>query len=170
YEGYGPGGAAVLVDSLTDNRARTASEMRLMFETHGGNLGASGCVAWNFEPRGVILVEGPGVDEEKVMAAALEAGADDIEPSGEGFQVLTDPREMEAVRAALGRAGLPVASWELSNIPKSTVEVDLAAGRRLLSLLEELNDHDDVQNVACNFEAPDELFQEASRCDGSRSC
>lgn len=162
YEGYGPGGAAVIVEGLTDNRNRTASEVRLMFEHHGGNLGASGCVAWNFDTRGILQVEGPGVTEEKVMEAALDAGAQDVEPSGDGFQVLTDPKELEPVRAALKKASLPVASAEVGRVPKSTVEVDAAVGRRLLALLEALQEHDDVQNVASNFEAPDEIFQEAS--------
>ncbi len=158
YEGYGPAGVAILLDILTDNRNRTASEVRKLFERHGGNLGESGCVAYLFTSRGQIFVgkDGPGESEEAVMDAALEAGADDVSDEGEAWQVLTEPGRLLAVREALEAGGLTVMSASVTMLPETTMAVSGAEAARVIALVDALEDHDDVQKVYANFEIPDE--------------
>lgn len=150
YEGYGPGGVAVLVETLTDNRRRTAASIRHVFTKHGGSLGEAGCVAWMFEKKGVLLVA-PEAGEEQVLAAALEAGAEDVlNEDGSAYEITADPAALDRVRGALERAGLPVVEAEVTLVPRSTVRVEEAAP--VLELLLALDDHEDVQRVHANLE------------------
>src|ERR671915_940277 len=156
YEGYGPDGVAVLVEALTDNRNRTASDVRHVFTKFGGNLGTTGAVAWLFERRGVVLVDAEGVDEDELMLAAADGGADDVEQDGSVFQVSAPPERLAAVREAIEAAGLTVTSAELSMIPKTTVEVaDEASAKKLVRLIDALEESDDVQDVFANFDIPE---------------
>jgi YebC/PmpR family DNA-binding regulatory protein len=160
YEGYGPEGVAVIVEALTDNRNRTASDVRHLFAKHGGNLGATGAVAWQFERKGVVLLPEGGIDEDELVLAAAEAGADDVEHDGEMFQVSSAPDLLAVVRTALESEGFAIDSAELSMIPKTTVEIgDEATARRVVRLVEGLEDNDDVQDVYANFDIPEELLE-----------
>jgi YebC/PmpR family DNA-binding regulatory protein len=160
YEGYGPEGVAVLVEALTDNRNRTASEVRHAFTKHGGNLGTTGAVAWQFERRGVVLVTANGVDEEELVMAAAEAGADDVDLDGSSFVVTSAPESLSAVRQGLEDAGFTVGSVELAMVPKSTVAVsDESVARRIVRLVEGLEDTEDVQDVYANFDIPEEVLE-----------
>jgi YebC/PmpR family DNA-binding regulatory protein len=160
YEGYGPDGVAVLVEALTDNRNRTASDVRHTFAKHGGNLGTTGAVAWLFERRGIVVVEDEGVDEDDLMLAAAEGGAEDIEHDGSVFVVSSAPENLSAVRQAIEDAGLAVASAELAMIPKTTVEVaEESSARKLIRLIEALEDNDDVQDVSANFDIPEQVLE-----------
>ncbi len=160
YEGYGPGAAAVMVVVTTDNKNRTAPEIRKIFAKHGGNLGESGCVGWMFEKKGVIRVEAKGVDEETLLSAALEAGAEDMRQEEGAFEILTAPREkeFEAVRAAITRGKFSIVSAEITMVPQSTVQLDGKPAEQMLRLMEELEDHDDVQNVYANFDIPESIM------------
>ena len=161
YEGYGPEGVAVIVEALTDNKNRTASDVRHTFAKNGGNLGGTGAVAWQFERRGVVVVPADGVDEEELLLAAADGGADDIERDGDVFQVTSAPEALSAVREAVEAAGFPVASAELQMVPKTTVAVDdEVTARQVMRLIDELEDNDDVQDVYANFDIP-ELVLEA---------
>jgi YebC/PmpR family DNA-binding regulatory protein len=160
YEGYGPGGVALILDVLTDNRNRTVSEIRFILSRHGGNLGESGCVAWMFRKRGVISIEKG--DEDRLMELALEAGADDMVADGDGFQVLTAPENFSAVRDALEKAGIAIANAEVTMIPENTVKVTGHQAEQVLKLMEELEDHDDVQGVSANFDIDDEVMAQFS--------
>jgi YebC/PmpR family DNA-binding regulatory protein len=163
YEGYGPDGVAVLVEALTDNRNRTASDVRHTFAKHGGNLGTTGAVAWLFERRGVVLVDAESADEDELTLAAAEGGADDIERDGTVFQVSSAPESLSAVRDAIEAAGIDVQSAELTMIPKTTVEVsEEAAAKKLIRLIEELEDNDDVQDVSANFDIPELILEAVS--------
>ena len=160
YEGYGPDGVAVLVEALTDNRNRTASEVRHLFSKHGGNLGTTGAVAWQFERRGVVLVDASGVDEDELMLAAAEGGADDIELDESTLQVTSAPESLSSVREAIESAGFAVQSAELSMVPKTTVEVsDESAAKRVMKLIDALEDNDDVQEVYANFDIPEQVLE-----------
>jgi YebC/PmpR family DNA-binding regulatory protein len=160
YEGYGPEGVAVLVEALTDNRNRTASDVRHAFTKHGGNLGTTGAVAWQFERRGVVLVPAGGVDEESVLVAAAEGGADDVELDGSSFVVTSAPESLSAVRQALEDGGFTVESVELAMVPKTTVAVsDESVARRIVKLVEGLEDTEDVQDVYANFDIPEEVLE-----------
>ena len=160
YEGYGPDGVAVLVEALTDNRNRTASDVRHTFSKHGGNLGTTGAVAWLFERRGVVLVDAEGADEDELTLAAAEGGADDVERDGDVFQVSSAPEELTAVREAIEAAGIEIQSAELTMIPKTTVEVaDEASAKKLIRLIEALEDNDDVQDVSANFDIPEQVLE-----------
>jgi YebC/PmpR family DNA-binding regulatory protein len=162
YEGYGAGGIAVMVEALTDNRNRTASEVRHLFAKNDGNLGETGGVAWLFERRGVVLVDG-SADEDELMLAAAEGGADDIERDGSSWQITSAPEQLAAVRAAVEAAGFAVDSAELTMIPKTTVEVaEEAAAKKLIRLIEELEDNDDVQDVSANFDIPELILEAVS--------
>ena len=155
YEGYGPEGVAVIVEALTDNRNRTASDVRHLFSKHGGNLGATGAVAWQFERRGVILVAADGADEDELVLVAADAGADDVELDADAFVVSSPPEQLAAVRAALEGADFNVESAELSMVPKTTVAVtDESTAKRIVRLVEGLEDNDDVQDVYANFDIP----------------
>jgi YebC/PmpR family DNA-binding regulatory protein len=160
YEGFGPSGVAVIVEALTDNRNRTASDVRHTFAKNGGNLGGSGAVAWLFERRGLVLVEANGVDEDELMLAAAEGGAEDIELDGTTFTVTTDAQFLAAVREAIEAAGFTVDSAELTMIPKTAVEVtDEADAKKVLRLMDELEDNDDVQDVYANFDIPERVLE-----------
>jgi YebC/PmpR family DNA-binding regulatory protein len=160
YEGYGPEGVAVLVEALTDNRNRTASDVRHLFAKHGGNLGATGAVAWQFERRGVLLVPEDGVDEDELVLAAAEGGADDVELDGSTYQVTSPPEDLRQVREAIEAAGYAIESAELSMVPKTTVEIaDEAAARAVLRLVEGLEEADDVQEVYANFDISEALLE-----------
>ncbi|NIT14065.1 MAG: YebC/PmpR family DNA-binding transcriptional regulator [Candidatus Dadabacteria bacterium] len=159
YEGYGPGGTAVLVNAVTDNKNRTVSEVRKIFNKHGGNMGEAGCVAWMFEKKGRIAFDKSTVSEEELMEHALEAGADDVIDDEFEFAVLTEPGAFEDVRAALENAGLKQTSAEVTMIPQNIVKVEGKEAGQLLRLMEALEDSDDVQNVYSNFDIPDELLE-----------
>ena len=160
YEGYGPEGVAVLVEALTDNRNRTASDVRHLFTKHGGNLGTTGAVAWLFERRGIVLVEGDGVDEDELTLAAAEGGADDVDRDGSVFQVSSSPEALMAVREAIEATGIEVQSAELSMVPKTTVEVaEEASAKKLIRLIEALEENDDVQDVFTNFDIPEHVLE-----------
>ena len=158
YEGYGPGGVAILAEALTENRNRTSADLRAAFTRAGGNLGEPGSVAWMFERRGSIIV-GPA-SEEDVLAAAAEAGADDVRESGDGWEVVCEVKDFTRVRDAIAAAGLEVDNAELTMIPTSTTPLDADAARKVLKLLDVLEEHDDVQEVYANFDIPDEVLAE----------
>jgi YebC/PmpR family DNA-binding regulatory protein len=160
YEGYGPEGVAVLVEALTDNRNRTASEVRHLFSKYGGNLGATGAVAWQFERRGVLLVPADGIDEDELVLTAAEAGAEDVELDGSTYQVTSAPDVLRALREGLEAAGYAIESAELSMIPKTTVGIsDESAARKVLRLVEGLEEADDVQDVYANFDISESLLE-----------
>jgi len=160
YEGYGPEGVAVLVEALTDNRNRTASEVRHAFTKYGGNLGTTGAVAWQFERRGVVLVSANGADEEELVMAAAEGGADDVELDGSSFVVTSVPESLSDVRQALEDGGFAVESVELAMVPKTTVAVsDESVARRIVKLVEGLEDTEDVQDVYANFDIPEDVLE-----------
>jgi YebC/PmpR family DNA-binding regulatory protein len=160
YEGYGPGGVAVIVEALTDNRNRTASEVRHAFDKHDGNLGTSGAVAWLFERRGVVVVPADGVDEDELTLAAAEGGADDVSRDGSTYEVVSAPEALSSVREALEAGGFTIDSAELAMIPKTTIEVaDEAAAKKLLRLIDQLEENDDVQDVYANFDIPERVLE-----------
>ncbi|MCZ7587481.1 MAG: YebC/PmpR family DNA-binding transcriptional regulator [Gaiella sp.] len=160
YEGYGPEGVAVIVEALTDNRNRTASEVRHLFTKHGGNLGATGAVAWQFERRGVVLVGAEGVDEDELVLAAADAGADDVELDDTTFVVSSPPEQLSAVRSALESVGYVLQSVELSLVPKTTVAIaDESTAKQVVRLVEGLEENDDVQDVYANFDIPDAVLE-----------
>jgi YebC/PmpR family DNA-binding regulatory protein len=162
YEGYGAGGIAVMVEALTDNRNRTASEVRHLFARNDGNLGETGGVAWLFERRGVVLVDG-AADEDELMLAAAEGGADDIERDGSSWQITSAPEQLAAVRSAVEAAGFAVDSAELTMIPKTTIEVDdESQAKKILRLVDALEDNDDVQEVYANFDIPERVLEEVA--------
>ena len=163
YEGYGPGGVAVLVEAATDNRNRTAAEVRSIFTKTGGQLAGSGAVAWQFEPRGLIAVtRGAKVDPDEVGLAAIDAGAEDVETDDDTIEIYTSPSDLEAVRKALEGAGVPVDSAENTMVAKQTVELDSNKARQALRLVELLEDLDDVQRVTANFDIPEDVFAEVA--------
>jgi YebC/PmpR family DNA-binding regulatory protein len=160
YEGYGPEGVAVIVEALTDNRNRTASEVRHLFSKHDGNLGGSGAVTWLFERQGLVLVPADGVDEDELTMAAAEGGAEDVALDGSTFQISTDAETLSSVREALEQAGYTVDSAELTMVPKTTVEVaDESAAKKVLRLIDQLEDNDDVQDVYANFDIPERVLE-----------
>lgn len=162
YEGYGPGGVAVLVEATTDNRNRTVADLRHLFSRNGGNLGESGSVAWQFSRKGILEVPADGQDEEAVMEAALEAGAEDFVHAGDSYEVTTPPNDLTTVRASLESRGIPVDSATLEMVPQSTVRLESESARRMLKLMDALEDHDDVQRVAANFDITEDILQEQS--------
>ncbi|QDT66181.1 YebC/PmpR family DNA-binding transcriptional regulator [Calycomorphotria hydatis] len=158
YEGYGAGGTAVMCDILTDNRNRTASEVRKIFEVHGGNLGSTNCVAWMFDRKGVITVSAASMSEEQLFEQALEAGAEDVKSDGEYFSVYTSPDIFQDVCTTFEEAGIPTESTEISWVPQNTVDLDVSDGRKVLNLLEALEEQDDIQSVTANFNLPDDVM------------
>jgi YebC/PmpR family DNA-binding regulatory protein len=159
YEGYGPGGVAILVDILTDNRNRAASEVRHVFSRNGGSLGAAGCVAWMFSSRGTIVFSKTKVGEEELMEVALEAGAEDVSDEGDQFEVITSPADFEAVKAAFQQRQMEFELAEISKVPQNTVKVeDEKQAQQLLKLMDALDDCDDVQNAYANFDIPDDIL------------
>jgi len=162
YEGYGPGGAAILVQVLTDNKNRTVQEIRHLFSKYGGNLGETGCVAWMFDKKGLITVEKTKVGEDQLITLALEAGAEDVREEDSLFEVVTRPEDFEKVRERLEREKIPTVAAQITMIPKSTVFLDGHNAEQILKLTEELEELDDVQSVAANFDIPNELLEQAS--------
>jgi YebC/PmpR family DNA-binding regulatory protein len=159
YEGYAPGGVALLVEALTDNRNRTASEVRHLFAKHDGSLGASGSVAWLFERKGVVLVDGDA-DEEELTLAAAEGGADDVEREGSSFRITCEQESLPSVRAALDAAGFGYESADVTMLPKTTVEIeDESTAKKVLRLMDALEENDDVQDVYANFDIPDRVLE-----------
>ncbi len=160
YEGYGPSGVAVIVEALTDNRNRTASDVRHTFAKNDGNLGGSGAVSWLFERRGVVLVPADGTDEDELTLTAAEGGAEDVTRDGSSYQVLSAPENLLAVRAAIESAGFTIDSAELTMLPKTTVEVaNESDAKKVLRLMDELEDNDDVQDVYANFDIPERVLE-----------
>jgi YebC/PmpR family DNA-binding regulatory protein len=160
YEGYGPGGVAVLCDILTDNRNRTAPEVRKIFEISGGKLSGAGAVAWMFDRKGLMVIPADQTDEDSLMELALEAGADDVQHVGDNFEITCSPDVYSNVCEAIEKAGLTPEISEIARIAKDTVDLDADTGRSVLKLMEMLDDHDDVQKVASNFNIPDEAMAE----------
>ena len=160
YEGYGPAGVAVLIEAVTDNKNRTTPEIRHAFSKNGGNIGDTGCVAWMFDQKGLIVVNKEGQDEDEIMMIALDAGAEDIQDEGDTFDVFTSPSEFESVRSHLIENGIEPMRAEISRIPQSTVAIEGQAAEQLLRLLEVLEEHDDVQNVYANFDMDDKVLEE----------
>ena len=159
YEGYGPGGIAVMVEVSTDNRNRTASDMRTLFTRIGGAIGEVGCVAWNFDRRGVITATGHVIDEDELLSVAIEAGADDMSSAEDGFEIITEPSVLSDVAKAIKDAGYVVSNAEVSMEPKTTVAVKTKEeAEKMLNMIDRFEEHDDVQNVYSNFEIPDEIM------------
>jgi YebC/PmpR family DNA-binding regulatory protein len=160
YEGYGPGGVAVLCEILTDNRNRTAPEVRKIFEVAGGKLGATGCVAWMFDRKTLVRVAKDKIEEDALMELAIEAGADDVRTEGDVFEVIAEPDAFATVCTALEAANVAIEGSEITRIPKDTVDVGGDDARRVLKMMTALDDHDDVQSVSANFNIPDEVMAE----------
>ena len=159
YEGYGPGGVAVLLDCLTDNKNRTVADVKHLFERHGGNLGEPGCVAWMFEQKGLIVFEKDRIDEEELFDLALEAGAEDVNDEETEFEVITAPSDFEPVKKAIDDAGLSYTLAEVTMIPKNTVKVEGKKAQQTLNLMQSLEDHDDVSHVYANFDISDDVME-----------
>ena len=163
YEGYGPGGVAVLVEVATDNRNRTTGDVRNIFSKNGGNLGEAGSVSYLFRPRGVITVERSAAAEDALIELALDAGADDVATSTEGYEVLTSQQSFEAVKDALARAGIATVAAELTKLASQLVPVNERGAASIVRLMEALEDHDDVQKVYANFDVSDEILAKLDR-------
>jgi len=157
YEGYGPGGAAVLIESLSDNKNRTVADIRFIFSKSGGNMGENGCVAWMFDKKGYIAVENKAVDEESLMETALDAGAEDIREDNSNFEVITAPEDFEAVKAAIDSASIPYIVAEVTMLPQSTTFLKGKEAEQMIKLMEALEDCDDVQKVYTNADIPEEI-------------
>ncbi len=164
YEGYGPGGVAIMIEALTDNRNRTVSEIRHILTKHGGSLGEAGCVSWIFEKKGYILVEKTKVDEDRLMSVALDGGAEDMKnnPQEENYEIITSPEDLNRVKNAIISAGISIALAELTMLPKSFITLNEKDSEAMLKLMDALEDHDDVQNVYANFDIPDEVLVKTS--------
>jgi YebC/PmpR family DNA-binding regulatory protein len=158
YEGYGPGGVAILVEALTDNRARTAGEVRNTFESNGGKVGTAGCVAWMFKAKGIFIIEAKHVDEDRLIEVALEAGAEDVKLTDDLFEVSTDPTQFQNVKRALEEARIATANASLSQVPGTFIDVDEATGKKVIRLTDALDDMDDIQNVYSNANIPDAVM------------
>jgi len=159
YEGYGPAGVAIIVEVLTDNRNRSAAEVRNIFSKHGGQLAQPGAVAWVFERRGSIVVDGEKYAEDDIMAAAIDAGAEDVVQDGDQFQVLTEPADFAAVRGGIAAAGIEFEQAELTMIPKNTVKLEENDARKTMKIVDALEDSDDVQEVYANFDIPEDVLE-----------
>jgi YebC/PmpR family DNA-binding regulatory protein len=159
YEGYAPGGVALMVEGLTDNRNRTAPEIKKIFERRGGVMGASGCVSYLFNKKGLITVKTDAIEEDALMEIALSAGADDLENTGDLYEITCDPDAYSGLKAALEEKGLSLESAELTRVPDTTIPVtDVETAQKLMNLMEEFEDHDDVQEVYANFDIPDDIL------------
>jgi len=166
YEGYGPGGVAVLVEAMTDNRNRTTAELRKIFSKCGGNLGESGCVNWMFQRRGLIVIDKKEASEEQVMEVALDAGADDIKDSESVWEVIMSPEQFEAVKSAFDQKGIKYSLAQVSMYPQTTVKLTGKEAEQMLRLMEGLEEHDDVQNVYANFDIEEEELEHLSASIG----
>jgi len=164
YEGYGPGGAAIMISTLTDNRNRTVSELRHIITKHGGSMAEAGSVAWVFEKRGYILVDKKSVDEDTLMSVALDAGALDMknDPGEDNYEVITAPGDFSKVKEAVEKAPIPVSLAEITMLPKTTVHLEGQQAVQMTRLLDLLEDHDDVQNIYSNFDIPEEILEKAT--------
>ena len=160
YEGYGPGGAAILIDSLTDNKNRAVSEIRHALNKHGGNMGENGCVAWMFDKKGYLVVEKGAVEEDVLMETALEAGAEDVREDGDNFEVICDPEDFEAVKEAVEKASIDYVVAEITMVPQNMMPVEGDNAQRMIRLMDALEDCDDVQKVYTNADLPDDLEEE----------
>ena len=159
YEGYGPGGVAVLLECLTDNKNRTVADVKHLFERHGGNLGEPGCVAWMFKQKGLIVLDKEEVEEEQLFNVALEAGAEDVKDEGDEFEVITDPSDFESVREAIEGAGLPYTMAEVTKIPQNMTKVEGKKAQQMVNLMQALEDHDDVSHLYANCDIPDDVLE-----------
>ncbi len=162
YEGYGPGGVAVIVETLTDNRNRTVAEVRHIFEKYNGNLGESGCVSWMFDKKGIVVVFGKDLHEDEVMEVALEAGAQDVKDDAGNFEITTEPSEFEAVKQAVEQKGWKVELAEICMIPQTTVKLDGRKAETMLKMMNALDDNEDLQSVSANFDISEEEMLKAS--------
>ncbi|ABC76618.1 YebC/PmpR family DNA-binding transcriptional regulator [Syntrophus aciditrophicus] len=162
YEGYGPGGVAVLVEVMTDNKNRTVAEIRHIFSKHGGNLGGNGCVSWLFEKKGSIVFDRDLIDEDALMELALEAGAEDIREEESQMDVITDPSMFDKVRDVLEGKGMKYVQASIEMVPQNTIRLDEGKAEQMLKMIEKLEDNDDVQNVYANFDIPDEIMEKLS--------
>ncbi|OGX41387.1 MAG: transcriptional regulator [Omnitrophica WOR_2 bacterium RIFCSPHIGHO2_02_FULL_68_15] len=162
YEAYGPGGVAMYIEALTDNKNRTTAEVRNLLTKRGGNMAGAGATAWLFHKKGYLLVEKTAAEEERLMNTVLEAGAEDLKTEGTVFEVTTDPKVFEAVKAALGAAKIPTTSAEITMLPMTTVRVSGTEAKQMLGLVESLEEQDDVQHVYANFDIPDEILAESA--------
>ncbi|MFZ0657412.1 MAG: YebC/PmpR family DNA-binding transcriptional regulator [Candidatus Binataceae bacterium] len=162
YEGYGTGGVAIMVEVLTDNRNRTVAEIRFMFSRHGGNLGEAGCVGWMFKKHGMLSIDKGAIDEDKLLELALEAGADDVLSDADSYTVMTAPDKYGVVREAIEKARIPIANGEVTLVPENTVPVSGHTAEQVLKLIEDLEEHDDVQSVSANFDISDEEMAQIS--------
>ncbi len=163
YEGYGPNGVAIMVEALTDNRSRTGPEIKRIFEKHGGSLGTTGCVNWMFGKKGLITVATSTTNEDDLLELALGAGADDMQTTGEVFEITCDPSAFEPLKKALEAKSIPIEVAEISMVPQNTVGIDSeTVAKRIVSLMEAFDDHDDVQNAYANFDIPDEVMAKVS--------
>ncbi len=159
YEAYGPGGVAIMIDCLTDNKNRTVADLKHIFDRHGGSLGEPGCVSWMFKKRGLIVFARNKVEEEKLFDLALEAGAEDIDEGETEFEVITDPSDFESVKKAFDDAGLDYTLSEVSMVPQNTVKLEGKGAEQMLNLMEALEDNDDISHVYANFDIPDEVME-----------
>ena len=162
YEGYGPGGVAMLIECLTDNKNRAVSEIKHMMDRHGGSLGEPGCVSWMFEQKGLIIVDKEKIDEEKLLDLALESGAEDVKEEEHEFEVLINPTDFEAVKQAFDDAQISYSLAEVSMVPQNTVNLEGKKAEQMIKLMEALEDNDDISNVYANFDIPDEVMEAMS--------
>lgn len=162
YEGYGPAGAAVLVEVMTDNKNRTVAEIRHIFSKHGGNLGENGCVSWIFSKKGSIVIDKKTIDEDALMELALDAGAEDVRSEGDEFEVITDPASFEAVKKVLDDKKIKHLEARIGMIPSNTVKLELPKAEQMLKMMEKLEDNDDVQNVYSNFDIDEDVMEKLS--------
>lgn len=158
YEGYGPGGVAIFLEVVTDNRNRTTAEVRKLLSKFGGNMGESGCVGWMFNKKGLIQVTAKGVDEEHLLAVALEAGAEDVRTGEQSFEIVTDLKDFGAVKTALTQGSFPIEQAEITMVPQSTIRLEGKVAEQVLRLMDGLEEHDDVQHVYANFDIPEEIM------------
>ena len=160
YEGYGPGGVAILVQAYTDNKNRTVAEIRHIFSKKGGNMAGAGSVAWIFNKKGIIVVDKDKIDEDSLLEIVLDAGAEDLNSEGDTYEIYCEPSSLESVRQALDEKGIEYQSADVTMLPSTTVTInDENTAKQLLSLMEMLEDHDDVENVYSNFDIPEEIMQ-----------
>jgi YebC/PmpR family DNA-binding regulatory protein len=162
YEAYGPGGVAVLIDCLTDNKNRTVADLKHIFDRHGGNIGSPGCVSWIFEKKGMIAFDKGNIEEEKLLEVALDAGAEDVRQSGDQFEVVIKPNDFEKIKKAFDSSGLKYSLAEIAMIPQNTVRLEGKKAEQMLNLMEALEDNDDINHVYANFDIPDEVMEARS--------
>lgn len=158
YEGYGPNGVAVFIEIMTDNKNRTVAEIRKTFTRHGGNMGEAGCVSWMFNKKGYIVVERSKADEDRLMSLVLDAGAEDMKSDNNNFEITTAPKDFEKVKEVLKQNNIEMSVSEITMVPQSYIKLDGKEAEQMLKLMEELEDHDDVQNVYANFDIPEEIM------------